>query len=165
MDNKAYTYLDFPYKDSVMFLQNLEKRLKEEGFNTSQKNIHDTISLTAILMKYQNVHHLSKDGKFGREVINSLNNTDNVKLQRYALTLDRYKILPAVMPQKYIWVNLPSFYLKLWEKDSLILRSKIICGKPNTSTPTLTSAISDMILYPMWTVPVSIIKKRNDTRS
>jgi hypothetical protein len=63
------------------------------------------------------------------------------------------------MPQKYIWVNLPSFYLKVIEDDTVTLKSKIVCGKPSTPTPQITSAISDMVIYPTWTVPVSIIKK------
>jgi murein L,D-transpeptidase YcbB/YkuD len=40
-----------------------------------------------------------------------------------------------------------------------MLESKIICGKPNTRTPLLTSEISTLITYPQWTVPASIIEK------
>ena len=63
------------------------------------------------------------------------------------------------MPKKYIWVNLPSFYLKVWDGDTISFTSKIICGKPSTPTPLLTSAISDIVIFPTWTVPSSIIAK------
>ena len=39
------------------------------------------------------------------------------------------------------------------------MASKIICGKTSTKTPQLTSAIGEIITYPQWTVPASIIQK------
>jgi len=58
-----------------------------------------------------------------------------------------------------VWVNLPGFYMRLMENDSVLLFSKIICGKEITRTPLLTSAISNMVTYPQWTIPESIIVK------
>ena len=43
--------------------------------------------------------------------------------------------------------------------DTLILRSKVVVGKPITRTPVLTSAVSEMITYPQWTIPESIVEK------
>ena len=63
------------------------------------------------------------------------------------------------MPEKYLWVNIPSYYLQLRECDTVILQSKVVVGKPETKTPMLTSTIVDMITYPKWTIPESIIKK------
>ncbi|MGZ3839513.1 MAG: L,D-transpeptidase family protein, partial [Flavisolibacter sp.] len=42
---------------------------------------------------------------------------------------------------------------------SVVLSSRIVVGKPETRTPVLTSAITDMITYPKWHIPESIIKK------
>ena len=63
------------------------------------------------------------------------------------------------MPQKFVWVNLPGFYLQLWEEDSVKLQSKVVVGKPLTRTPVLNSAISEMITYPQWNIPESIVEK------
>jgi murein L,D-transpeptidase YcbB/YkuD len=90
-------------------------------------------------------------------LINRLNNTDKEKFIRIAITLDKYKMLPS-LPEEYIWVNLPSYFLEVRKGDSVTLTSKIICGKTVTKTPQLTSAVSDMITYPQWTIPESIIK-------
>ncbi|NCU05951.1 MAG: L,D-transpeptidase family protein, partial [Chitinophagaceae bacterium] len=79
--------------------------------------------------------------------------------KRIAINLDRYKILPPEMPERYIWVNLPGYKLELWDNDTLRLESKVVVGKPNTRTPLLTSRISDMVTYPQWTIPNSIIMK------
>jgi murein L,D-transpeptidase YcbB/YkuD len=65
----------------------------------------------------------------------------------------------APLPDQYIWVNIPGYSLQVREKDSVVLTSKVAVGKSVTRTPVLTSAISDMITYPQWTIPTSIIKE------
>ena len=89
-----------------------------------------------------------------------MNVNDAERFKRIAITLDRYKQLPDSMPEKYIWVNLPAYYMQLRDHDTVALESKIICGKPTTRTPLLNSYITDMVTYPTWTVPNSIIVKQ-----
>jgi murein L,D-transpeptidase YcbB/YkuD len=67
--------------------------------------------------------------------------------------------LPAKLPSQYIWVNIPEYYMYLWEDDTIRLKSRVVVGKPITHTPVLYSAITDMITYPQLTIPASIIKK------
>jgi L,D-transpeptidase YcbB len=88
-----------------------------------------------------------------------LNTSDIERFKRIAITLDRYKQLPAKMPDTYIWVNLPGYYLQVWDNDTLVLESRTIVGKPATRTPVLNSNITDMVTYPTWTIPTSIIVK------
>jgi L,D-transpeptidase YcbB len=88
-----------------------------------------------------------------------MNTNDRQRFNIIALTLDKYKLLPEVMPSKYIWVNLPAYYLKLYDNDTIALESRVIVGKPATPTPIITSDITDIVLYPTWTVPTSIISK------
>lgn len=63
------------------------------------------------------------------------------------------------MPEQYIFVNIPSYYLRLVQNDTVVLKSRVVVGKPITRTPIITSAINNMITYPKWTIPESIIKK------
>jgi murein L,D-transpeptidase YcbB/YkuD len=163
MDTGNYTYIPYPYKtgdkkDSVAFVKKLLLRFSETGlFN---KNITaDSLQLAAIIKKYQLQKKLNADGKISASLIRLLNTTDIERFKRIAITLDRYKQMPETMPGKYILVNLPAFYLQVWDADTIALSSKIICGKPATSTPFITSAISDLVIFPTWTVPTSIIKK------
>ncbi|MFN8251494.1 MAG: hypothetical protein U0V75_06390 [Ferruginibacter sp.] len=54
------------------------------------------------------------------------------------------------MPEKYIWVNLP-WILFMGGGSAIplpLIRAGIICGKPETRTPLLNGAITDMITYP-----------------
>lgn len=159
MDNKRYTYLQFPAKDSLSFLNRLLLRLEESGVKTGTAASYDSTKLKALLSRFQKTNGLKPTGKISAGFIIFLNNTDQEKFKRIAITLDKYKQLPEQLPAKYIWVNLPSYHLQVWEDDSLVMRSKVIIGKPQTPTPDISSEISNIVIYPTWTVPNSIITK------
>jgi murein L,D-transpeptidase YcbB/YkuD len=158
MDTRKFLYISYPYSDTIKFYKDLHKRLLQSGFGNPGVETPDSATLSGIVKKYQAKHKLTVDGKPGQGTVRSLNSNDNEKFRRIAITLDRYKQLPE-LPESYIWVNLPGFYLKLWDHDTVVLQSKVIIGKPSTRTPVLTSAISNMVIYPNWTIPESIIRK------
>lgn len=164
MDRKQYTYVEFPFdkdseEDSLRFVSSLVSRLREDRIEYVGAGLPDSSTLRHMISDYQKKNKLTEDGKAGNEVISSLNNTGLEKFKRIAVTMDRYKQLPDTLPSRNIWVNLPEFTLYLRDRDSLILESRIICGKPVTQTPLITSSIYEMIVFPTWTVPESIIKK------
>lgn len=156
---KDYTYVPYPVYDSLGFLHALPKRLFEEGLLDSSYASKDSIEVARAVKKFQQKKKLKADGKAGNETIRTLNLTDKDKFFRIALSLDKYKMMPAKMPNKYLWVNLAGYYLQLWQDDSVEIYSKVVCGKPLTRTPELSSSISEMITYPQWSVPQSIIAK------
>lgn len=165
MDRRIYTHISYPFKkgdakDSLFFIKILQKRLLESNCLDPGQRLPDSAQLNKAIKKYQVQHGLQADGKYGKGLITSLNSNDAEKFKRIAITLDRYKQLPAKLPAKYIWVNIPGYYLRLINADTVVFESKVICGKPETRTPLLTSEISDMITYPTWTVPTSIIVKQ-----
>jgi murein L,D-transpeptidase YcbB/YkuD len=159
MDNTAYQYIAYPQKDSALLVENLQKRLEQSGLFKKDSQLPDSVSFSNEIKKYQGVHKLKKDGKISAALVDIMNNNDHEKFKRVAITLDRYKLLPDSLPVKYIWVNLPGFYLELLDHDTVVIRSKVIVGKPDTRTPVLSSSITDMVTYPQWTIPESIIKK------
>ncbi|HRN55712.1 MAG TPA: L,D-transpeptidase family protein, partial [Agriterribacter sp.] len=162
MNRTRYTYLSYPYTDpvdSLAFIRNLQTRLYESGYIAFNDRAVDTAALTAAVKAYQKENDLKVDGKAGPIVVKSLNNNDQEKFKTIAINLDRYKQMPDTMPQRYLWVNIPSFRLSLWDTDTLKLESKIIVGQPQTRTPLLTSTLTNFIIFPQWTVPYSIIFK------
>ncbi len=164
MDRRIFTHVTYPFKkgddkDSLYFIKLLQKRLAESKCINIGKKTADSTELTNAIKKYQQQNGLKADGKYGKALILSLNSNDAEKFKRIAITLDRYKQLPARMPEKYLWVNLPGYYLEMVNADTVVFESKVICGKPETRTPLLTSEISDIVTYPTWTVPTSIIVK------
>jgi len=153
---KKATYIFYPGKDSALLMKQVENRLTELNFVITPG---DSASLKAGIRKYQQQHGIPVTGRPGDKTVTSLNNSDWQKFKRIAVNLDRYKLMADTLPHQYIWVNLPAFYLQLWNDDTLALESKIVVGKPLTRTPLLTSKITDMVTYPQWTIPTSIIVK------
>lgn len=164
MERSEFTYVAYPFKkgdadDSVYFIKKLMKRLGESGCATVRGKLPDSLELSNSIKKFQQKQGLTADGKYSAGLIKTMNIKDAERFMSIAITLDRYKQLPDTMPEKYVYVNLPSYTLHVWDHDTLALESKIICGRASTRTPVLTSEISDMVTYPTWTVPNSIIVK------
>ena len=158
MDTTKFLYISYPFIDSLQFCRDLHKRLKQSGIGKDTTELPDSVTLSKELRNYQKKHHLTADGKVGPETVNTLNSYDLEKFRKIAITLDRYKGLPP-LPENFVMVNIPAFSLKVWDNDSVVITSKVIVGKPLTPTPLLTSAISNMVTFPNWTIPASIIKK------
>ena len=158
-DNKVYTIVPTYKQDSINYRRLLQTRLFEGGYLASDSTIADSVSLANAVKKFQKERKLTVDGRAGEGTLREMNLTDEERFVRIAITLDKFKKLPDKMPERYVWVNLPAFYMVLRDKDTVRLESKIICGKPQTRTPLLNSSISEIITYPQWTVPASIIEK------
>jgi murein L,D-transpeptidase YcbB/YkuD len=165
MNRELFTYVDYPYnkkdpKDSLTFILKIQKRLAESNCIKFSTQLPDSTQLDSAIRTFQQMKGITEDGKISKNLVKLLNNNDQERFRRIAITLDRYKQLPEKMPERYVWVNLPGFYLQLWDHDSILMKSNIICGSPATPTPLLTSSINNMVTYPTWTVPSSIISKQ-----
>ncbi len=158
-DDRQYTAVPLPGKDIPAFKKALQTRLYEGGFLQQDTIQADSLAIAGAVKRFQKKENLTVDGKAGTGTIRMLNMSDKEKFIRIAITMDRYKMLPDTMPPRYIWVNLPGYYMQLIDADTVKLTSKVICGKPITRTPVLTSAIYNMVTYPQWTMPTSIIIK------
>ncbi|MFT3750777.1 MAG: L,D-transpeptidase family protein [Agriterribacter sp.] len=159
MDRKEYTYINYPFEDSLEYISQLQKRLFEGGHISFNDRAADTAELRAAVRSFQESKDLKVDGKAGPAVVAALNNTGIEQFRRIAINLDRYKQLPDSMPVKYLWVNLPAYKFELWDNDTLRLESKVIVGNPKTRTPLLTSELTNYVIFPQWTVPYSIVFK------
>jgi len=157
--SKSYTYLRYPYKDSSAFVDSLIIRLKEGGWLDSMTRKVDSALLAKTIIKIQDDYDLGRDGKPGRRLIGFLNRTDKEVLRTIYLNLDRHRQLQHVLPDDYIGVNLPGFYLYVKENNRNLLYSRVVVGKPSTRTPILNSYLTDIVTYPEWTIPNGIIAK------
>lgn len=146
-------------KDSLNFTRLLQKRLYEGGYIASDSIRADSAQLAKAIKAFQKEKGITVDGRAGEGTIRMLNTSDREKFIRIAISMDKYKMLPEKMPEKYIWVNTSADFMQVIDKGVVKLSSKVICGKATTRTPVLTSAINSLITYPQWVPPLSIILK------
>lgn len=159
MDLRPHTILSFPQKDSMKFIRQLQTRLFESGYIGFNNRAADSATLSKAISKAQSARRIKVDGKPGRELVRSLNNTDYHRYLRVAVNLDRYKQLPDPLPARHLWVNIPSYQLQLIDSGKVKLESRVIVGTAEQRTPVLTSDVDRIVTYPYWNVPYSIVFK------
>lgn len=157
--SRQFTKVPYPANDKNKFVKALQKRLYEGGFISFDSTMADSSQLAEAIKLFQKRKGITVDGRAGEGTVRMLNVNDREKFIRVAITMDKYKMLPRQMPSKYIWVNVSSNYLNVVEEGEVKLTSKVICGKPKTRTPLLTSDITSLITYPQWVPPPSIVSK------
>ncbi|RYD86419.1 MAG: hypothetical protein EOP50_22420, partial [Sphingobacteriales bacterium] len=154
---KFRSYTSINPKDTLHLAQQVRKRLSEDSIHYDSA-LPDSLAMATMVRQYQKRKGMKVDGRISPELVTRLNMSDADKFAIIALNMDRYKQLP-VLPDEYIWVNLPSYMLQVFRGDSVTLTSKVVVGKPETRTPQLSSAVNNMMTYPQWTIPSSIISK------
>lgn len=79
--------------------------------------------------------------------------------EQVALNLERWRWDDIPPEAEYILINLPAYELEVVARDSVQRRHRVVVGKPETPTPTLSSRLSYFTLAPDWHVPQSIATK------
>lgn len=150
--------LPVEYQDTVQFTRLLARRLWQGGWIDSTQLGSETQARRAV-RQFQQQHGLYADGVAGARTIAALNRSRQYRLRQIAVNLERWRHLPDRMPGEYLWVNIPSYTLRVWDADTLVLHSRVIVGKPGHETPLLNSHLTNFQLYPYWRVPISIIAR------
>jgi L,D-transpeptidase YcbB len=157
-DDRQFTFVP-SMKDSLKFVKALQRRLFEGGYISFTDRLPDSLQLAGAIKKFQKEKGIAADGKAGEGTVRVLNSSDREKFIRIAINMDKYKMLPEQLPERYVWVNAASNYLHVIDEGEVKLSSKVICGRPKTRTPVLTSLINGLITYPQWVPPPSIVMK------
>ncbi len=104
--------------------------------------------------------NIVSDGVLRSTALSEFNTAIGIRLQQLKLSLNYYRWLSCLSrEQQVIVVNIPAAYLKVYYKGKTTLEMRLIVGKPATPTPTLSSQVKEVILYPYWVIPSSIISK------
>jgi murein L,D-transpeptidase YcbB/YkuD len=97
------------------------------------------------------------DGRLSSAVLSAFNVSLNRRIKELALFINYMRWMDDVKNRSFLAVlNIPAAYLFVYQDRNIILDSKVITGKPSTPTPTLSSTITEVILYPYWMVPKKI---------
>lgn len=83
-------------------------------------------------------------------------NGDPHKINELIINLERWRWLPRNLGEEHILVNQPSFNLKLFEGNKIIIEMKTVVGMPERPTPDINSRMTHLVLSPRWYIPNSI---------
>jgi len=83
------------------------------------------------------------------------NSKDSAKSVQLAMNF--YRWIHHFHFDRFIVINLAEARLRYYENDSVVLNMKTVVGKPSTPTPRFATIADQVILYPYWYVPPSII--------
>ncbi len=100
------------------------------------------------------------DGVIRSALLQQLNTKLAVRSVQLNTSLNYYRWLNCMVQiEPVIVVNIPAAYLKVYDKNKVLLDMRMVVGKKSTPTPTLISTVDEVVLYPYWHVPYSIATK------
>lgn len=145
-------------KDSLIKRQLIIKNLIKQGLYDTTSSATDSIKLTKALNKLQKKWFIQPDGKLGKYTTQALSYNRDKIIKQICMAMERWR-WESPFPEKYAFINIPAFWLTVFEKDTVVMQSAVVCGKPDHQTPVLKSKIDHMLIYPYWNVPLSIATK------
>ncbi len=145
-------------KDSLVKRQLIIKSLLKQGFYDTSGVATDSIRLAKALNKLQKKWFIQPDGKIGKYTTQAFSYNREKIIKQISMAMERWR-WESKFPERYAFINIPAFWLTVFEKDTVVMQSAIVCGKPENQTPILKSKIDHMLIYPYWNVPVSIATK------
>jgi murein L,D-transpeptidase YcbB/YkuD len=135
-------------------------RLYQFGFLNAVDPLITKRELVQKIKLAQQLFDLLDDGVLRSTTLEAFNKPLAQRIEELKAFLNTLRWLNQIRQTASVLVlNLPSATFFVYEKGALQLFSKVIVGKPSTPTPTLTSTITEVVLYPYWMVPHKIATK------
>ncbi len=144
------------YKDdSAACYQKTPEVLKHLGYWQPDSTAPEDTVFVRSLKNFQKYHGLREDGKIGQNTYKALQFSIYDRYQQILINMERLRWEPKP-PEHYVWVNIPSYKLKVFKNNKLQIEHKVITGAGWSPTPLMNEEIEYFRTYPMWHVPYSI---------
>jgi murein L,D-transpeptidase YcbB/YkuD len=115
-------------------------------------------SVAEAIRHFQVRHGLAATGTVTPRTLAALNISVHKRIKQLEASLERLQNMSFPFGQRYVVVNLPATFAEAVENDVVVRRYRVIVGKTEKPSPTLTAEITSVNLNPTWTVPSSIAK-------
>ena len=114
--------------------------------------------VTEAVKRFQVRHGLAVTGTVTPRTLTALNVPVQKRIKQLEASLERLDNMNFAFGQRYVVVNIPGAFAEAVENDTVVRRYRVIVGKTEKPSPTLTAEITSVNLNPTWTVPSSIAK-------
>lgn len=137
----------------------LRKRLLISGDLADDKasGPYDDV-VTDAVKRFQIRHGLAATGTVTPRTLTELNVPAQKRIKQLEASLERLANMNFAFGPRYVVVNIPATFAEAVENDRVVRRYRVIVGKTEKPSPTLTAEITSVNLNPTWTVPSSISK-------
>jgi murein L,D-transpeptidase YcbB/YkuD len=89
---------------------------------------------------------------------------ETARITHIRASMERWRWMPRVLGDDYIWVNVPTYKLALMHGDSVAATHVVVVGAPKTPTPMLSATIGSVIVNPWWTLPPKVLAEGHGKR-
>jgi murein L,D-transpeptidase YcbB/YkuD len=155
------TLLKIRRRDTSDVLPYIKRKLiywKDMAPRDSLSNIFDRRTYAAVI-KFQKRHGLVPDGVISKSTIKQLNYSLDQRKGQIQANLERWRWFPHDMGKHYVLLNIPGYLLSVVKDGDTLEQKRIVVGKSVRKSPVVSSAFSNIILNPTWTVPPTIIAR------
>jgi L,D-transpeptidase YcbB len=115
-------------------------------------------ALTEAVKRFQLRHGLEATGSIGAQTLRAMNVPVAARMKQLEASIERLLGMDFVFAERYVVVNIPAAFVEAVAHDKVERRYRVIVGKIDKPSPTLTAYITAINLNPTWTVPLSITK-------
>lgn len=161
-DKNYFNFDSIPFiseTDSLKKISLIKKNLTLQGFYDTLSSASDSVKLTKAINGFQKKWFIQPDGKLGKYTKQALSYNRDKIIKQISMSMERWRWEESKFPIKYAFINIPAFWLFVFENDTVVMQSAVVCGKPETQTPILKSKIDHLLIYPYWNAPQSIATK------
>ncbi len=141
-------------------IPSIRKRLAQEGFYQGE-DFNSTLytpELVEAVKEFQHRHGLKADGIIGPMTVAQMNVSVEDKIKKILLSIERARWF-LKEDDFFVFVNIPGFFLEVFENGEPIFYSEVIVGRKKRPTPQMRNLISYAVLNPYWRAPKTIIKE------
>ncbi|MBP7240979.1 L,D-transpeptidase family protein [Amaricoccus sp.] len=116
--------------------------------------------LGAALAAFQAEAGLEADGLAGKRTIAAVNAGPEDALEAVMVNLERARWTNGVFEDRYIYVNIPAYALRMVEDGRTVFETRVVVGKADdTRTPEFSGSMTYLVVNPTWHVPDSIAQR------
>lgn len=164
LEPKDFSIRDYKTDSSGCMKDVAKALIYHKYLNDSTSKIKSEV--VSKLKRFQKDSGLEPDGTPGANTRKALLRDYYDQYRILLLNIDRWRGFgEEEFPDKYLWVNIPSFLVQGIENDSIKQQNNAVVGTPKTKTPILKSAMDKIVLFPEWSIPQSIIKNEMKGKS